>query len=372
VILVRCFQPENDQWKAWHENAIARLEKLRELADERQPTTTKDKDGVESDLVKIDEKFYKARKTEIFGRFGNRCAYCETLIKDLNQPGDVEHYRPKLAVETLVAPALGAEAKMTLVRQAEHGEETMVRKVVDVEFRDKTRGPHPGYYWLAYQWKNLLPACQTCNKAHYNENSHWVGKGMAFPVEGGANSLDPSALDAESPLLINPNQDDPSVHIELERTGVLIPRRLPDGELSMKGSTTIALLDLNRPELVAERKRAYNHFLNTLGKLFNRTLEDPASIASLAEDQEEFNNYSSGRLPYMLALSEAHRDFRSRAIRAFRQYGLMEDLHSGPDGHPGAVADRTGRAGEAGSHVAAATIGAGVAPAGGAPAAAAR
>ena len=33
---------------------------------------------------------------------------------------------------------------------------------------------HPGYFWLAYNWKNLLPSCQNCNT--------YGGKGVQFPA----------------------------------------------------------------------------------------------------------------------------------------------------------------------------------------------
>jgi hypothetical protein len=57
--------------------------------------------------------------------FCDKCAYCESKIT----PGfawEVEHFRPKKSV---------AE-----------------------------RPDHPGYYWLAYEWTNLLPSCTLCNQ----------------------------------------------------------------------------------------------------------------------------------------------------------------------------------------------------------------
>jgi hypothetical protein len=56
--------------------------------------------------------------------FHNKCAYCEKYIE--KGMFEVEHYRPKSA-------ALG--------------------------------DPHPGYWWLASRWENLLPTCPGCNKA---------------------------------------------------------------------------------------------------------------------------------------------------------------------------------------------------------------
>jgi hypothetical protein len=56
-----------------------------------------------------------------------KCCFCEAIF-DANVAGDVEHYRPKGAVETDAGRRL------------------------------------PGYYWLAYDWANLHYACPDCNQ----------------------------------------------------------------------------------------------------------------------------------------------------------------------------------------------------------------
>jgi hypothetical protein len=63
--------------------------------------------------------------------YNKKCAYCEERIKTY-----IEHYRPKGSVQ-------GSR--------------------------------HGGYYWLCYEWSNLLPACHECNK-------FGGGKGTQFPV----------------------------------------------------------------------------------------------------------------------------------------------------------------------------------------------
>ena len=60
-----------------------------------------------------------------------KCCYCEAKFL-ANSPGDVEHYRPKGAVRQ--TDGQGAE--------------------------------YPGYYWLAYDWNNLLVSCEDCNRSH--------------------------------------------------------------------------------------------------------------------------------------------------------------------------------------------------------------
>jgi hypothetical protein len=47
-------------------------------------------------------------------------------------------------------------------------------KVVQVKDEHGNDVIHPGYFWLAYHWKNLLPACHICNRN---------GKRDLFPVK---------------------------------------------------------------------------------------------------------------------------------------------------------------------------------------------
>lgn len=63
----------------------------------------------------------KAIKTQLRTDQHRKCAYCETKFTH-SSPGDVEHYRPKAGYQQAVTEPL--------------------------------RGP--GYYWLGYEWSNLL------------------------------------------------------------------------------------------------------------------------------------------------------------------------------------------------------------------------
>ena len=349
MIFVLCNQPNESGWRGWHKRVSAKLRVWCKLANKGNSTVVVDEEGERSNSVKISNALYIERKEDILERFGGRCAYCESLIK-ADQPGDVEHYRPKGAVETLVLPASTAEAKQTLVRTTDHGEETLVRKTVEVKFANGSRGPHPGYYWLAYEWSNLLPACTACNRAQ-NRNGHFVGKEMVFAVEGDANALRPTAVKRRRPLLINPNEDDPSDDLELEgETGVLSPKRLADGTLSRRGTTTIALLDLNRTELVAQRKRAYEDFHEILSKLIRMRLDDPATVRTPGYQKADarFDEYEASRLPFMLALRTAHRDWLSTIHPVLFKLGFPKTPGPHPVSAHGAAGKRPARASNAG------------------------
>jgi hypothetical protein len=92
-------------------------------------------------VSKVKSNIYKGTqfniKADIYlnpvGPFRGKCAYCEQKIYS-DQHGDLDHFRPKGAVAD------------------ENYEPVMI--AVDGEVKD-----HPGYYWLCYNWKNLLPSC---------------------------------------------------------------------------------------------------------------------------------------------------------------------------------------------------------------------
>lgn len=130
-----------------------------------------------------------------------KCCYCEQKTS----PGRIDHFRPKGAV-----------------RQVKGGDKL-----------------HPGYYWLAYRWDNLVLACETCN----------LKKSDYFPLEEpgkrARNHLDP--LTSELPLLLNPYAEtDLSEHLTF-----VGPACEPK---TKRGRETVTVLELNRLELQETRQ----------------------------------------------------------------------------------------------------------------------
>jgi uncharacterized protein (TIGR02646 family) len=129
--------------------------------------------------------------------------------------------------------------------------------------------PYKLYWWLYFEWTNLLPACPTCNKK----------KGARFPLKdknkritgpGADNSLLASkALMVEEPLLLNPELDDPRAHL------VYLPQTNGKIEVTLqgttdKGKTTIDVLDLNRAWLKVNYKRQVVKIVNDIEKKTKR------------------------------------------------------------------------------------------------------
>jgi hypothetical protein len=168
MIKIEFHEPTTDAWREWCATCTAAAAALID-------------DKAKRNAVVIRDSVYKGQKDVYMsphGDFHGKCAYCESLI-DANQPGDLEHFRPKKAVTDFA------------------GKSEMVDD-------DGTIKAHPGYYWLAYDWRNLLPACWLCNSVSTQKTAgKRTGKGNYFPVQR-FRAINPGDEAKEEPLLINP------------------------------------------------------------------------------------------------------------------------------------------------------------------------
>ncbi len=171
------------------------------------------KDKISSDIYRADDVYKRLKNL-----YNNKCAYCESYEPE----PEIEHYRPKKRVS-----------------------------------EDKT---HIGYYWLCYEWTNLLPACHDCNKAGV--------KGNRFPIEGIRkyapkflsnnrdidliqNELTDSYLVEEKPLFLNPEipDFDPFFYFEFDETGVFKAKQQIGTFEYRQAEETIDIVQLNRDKL---------------------------------------------------------------------------------------------------------------------------
>lgn len=200
-----------DGFEEWKKKACAAREKLPETGSP----------------AGFEDRVWKNFKNEFLTELG-RCAYCEGRYL-AGEFGDAEHYRPK--------------GKVT---------------------EGQSATSHPGYYWLAYEWHNLLLACKKCNSSHPDldrplkpgKHASHPGKLCEFPVRAArvtCPSADPEKwmeeLLAEEPMLLHPYLDDPRDHFEARKEGWLWHK-------TERGRATIDVCHLNRKELRDERKRA--------------------------------------------------------------------------------------------------------------------
>ena len=260
----------NEKWDAWIVAAKAETDDLLKLVDEKKPW-------------KIKDALYKRMRDVIFTAYFGKCGYCEAKIK-ADQPGDVEHYRPKRAVSD-------ENWKVAMVADGQGG----VKK-------------HPGYYWLAYDWTNLLPSCAKCNRPTKVGNVR-VGKGDRFPVmKGWASSAAEVAV--EKPLFLHPVLDNPARHLTFDpATGVL-------GWKTRRGKACVELLGLNRDGLIEERQFVYD----AAESLVIAALSDVQSgnMDDARRRIERMEEFRTGRRAYSMAGRKALRD-KAPQLRQLRE-----------------------------------------------------
>jgi uncharacterized protein (TIGR02646 family) len=172
-------------------------------------------------------------KTVLNKIYNSKCAFCESDTT-AGASLQVEHYRPKARLS---------------------GEPT-----------------HKGYYWLGYEWTNLLLACAKCNRKKWDEFPIApTGTRCIEYTKDAAGNTDYSTfiisypkLSDEKALLINPELLNPADYLYF----------LPSGKINSKGNNseadkTIETCNLNRRELRLKRKRMRDNLLLKYMKYFD-------------------------------------------------------------------------------------------------------
>lgn len=225
--------------------------------------------------------------------FHEKCAYCESTYRAVDVR-EIEHFRPKGAVSQ--APA------------------------------------HPGYWWLASDWSNLLPSCPACNQlrrhlafdpgmtldefesARQNQPQLTSGKGNSFPLrENNWVVAENGDLTTEDPLLINPCERNPEKHLEwvfewdhsvylweADRAVALVRPRAVNGLDDPYGKTSIATYGLNRTGLIRERMARINDLQLVCRPVVDAVLalQDVQTLPQLASLRERLRRYKEGALTF--------------------------------------------------------------------------
>jgi hypothetical protein len=203
-------EPNTEKWKAWKEKCETAIVDIILLAEQGKP-------------FKVDGKLYAAQKEELLKASYRKCAFCEADIS--RQHGDVEHFRPKKTATD--------EKNKKVCRLNADGSPVLNK--------DGKPDLHKGYYWLAYDWTNLLPACVKCNQSN---------KKNRFPVKG-FRAYKPGEEAREDPLLLNPMYKDPKKHFKLDaELGIL-------SGITDEGKMCIDVFKLNDESLMDSRRKAY-------------------------------------------------------------------------------------------------------------------
>ena len=199
--------------------------------------------------------------------FSFKCAYCESKLEETGW--NVEHFRPKGRV---------AESRQ-----------------------------HPGYYWLAYVWENLYPACVPCNQRRRDKptwRDHTAGqtggKLDQFPLEdentriflprqdatSGSKLIDHAR--SERTLLIDPCWDTPSWYISYGPTGRIFA--IGDHQY---GNATIKVFNMKRRRLQRRRQLKVKECVGYLDIV--QTLEKKGRPEEAATMKSHYMAYLAGR-----------------------------------------------------------------------------
>jgi uncharacterized protein (TIGR02646 family) len=201
---------------------------------------------------------YQAVKPALFERQYGKCCYCERWYTP--EYNDVEHYRPK------------GSANRTPGSNLTHG-----------------------YWWLAWNWNNLLFACPMCNRSSKNDQ---------FPLEHGSKVLrtKQQAPGHENPLLLDPASGiNPVEHIVYslrtfngqKHTGQWWATARNGSQL---GSYTIAVCDLNHSSQRDLRDKHYKYYIAPrIAALTN---------AMLAKDSQQINTALNEALAMLVPANE--------------------------------------------------------------------
>jgi uncharacterized protein (TIGR02646 family) len=200
--------------------------------------------------------------------FAWKCAYCEKQLE--KGSFEVEHYRPKGGVSGCA---------------------------------------HPGYWWLALTWTNLLPTCAGCNKGLHQhivtvattlaeveamqttKPRQLHGKATQFPVGAVRLVAEDDDHEVEQPHLMDPTRTDPEPHLRWRHDGLLSVVEAADGPggPSLLGMETIRCVALNRLDLAENRTQILDRLRTQRVQIFD-ALErnavsgaDPAAIARAVE-----------------------------------------------------------------------------------------
>jgi len=161
---------------------------------------------------------------ELTKLYSGKCACCE---RARSQELQVDHYRPKKARDN----------------------------------KTNTTYNHNGYYWLAYEWNNLIPLCSSCNNSKSN---YFPIKGTRVNSHSHIYANNPTELyKLEQPLFINPEiEEKPERHFKY----------LPNGRVEGRtdeGKEMVRLYNLNSKPKIRDRKELIHSYIQNIREAIN-------------------------------------------------------------------------------------------------------
>lgn len=238
--------------------------------------------------------------------FHGKCAYCES---ELGDNLDVEHFRPKGGVTGELA--------------------------------------HPGYWWLAHDWTNLLPSCTPCNQTrrqHIVTEAMTVeeftnlmakrakdsyGKANQFPIAGIRATSASGNLEHEKPDLIDPTREDPEPFFRWSKTGrySVVLARPADPVENSRALSTINVFALNRMNLVQSRTSILTELRFQAEEIIEDLEEDiadggsPRHLDRALRRADAMRRLHGPEKPYSAMVKEFVDDFATRLLKRIASHG---------------------------------------------------
>ncbi len=219
----------------------------------------------------------------------SKCVFCEQQLEGrITQ--DVEHFRPKAAVQHWEPPPDLVAAGLVVAQPADGKAE-------------------PGYRYLAYHPLNYATACKNCNS---------VFKGNLFPVAKPrkTEAKKPPGRTTELPYLIYPigdDGDDPETLITF--VGCVPQPAKPSGHDRLRAQATISIFKLDdsveRGIFYEGRARAISALFLNLNAIDNRT--DPVIVNAAKKNVQSMLRDSA---PFANCLRCFHRLYQSTPAQA--------------------------------------------------------
>jgi uncharacterized protein (TIGR02646 family) len=232
-----------------------------QLLQDAQVKLWEDYKGSSQRRSRFQMELLKPIKIDLFEMSSGKCAYCET---HLGSPDhfDIDNYRPK-----------GGVTNSKGGYQPDH------------------------YFWLAYDWTNLLPCCYSCSRT--KQSFFPLAEGSQIAAVGATGS----ELAREKPMLLDPTVDEPSEHLRFDDDGSVVA-------LTDRGAMTVETLSLNRYDLQKARKNAATKIKRLLSAdasinspelsvLFSQkpNQQFTALLRSICFSSESFRKLNPGLLP---------------------------------------------------------------------------
>lgn len=217
------------------------------------------KNAKESNIDIEIEKHYTDIKDLLVNSQNNHCCYCQHPIPA--KYNDVEHFRPQKA------PANSKD--------------------------------HPGYWWLVYEYRNLMFACPECNRSNKQHNfpinaANWDQDYQEYfnDSDNYMNTIDQK----EQPLLINPLEDDPEEYFAYiwnvpKLVSIISTKKDPD-----RSKVSIRQLKLDREFLKIQRGKLLYRIQSIATRMKKALIINDLEEIQIAAN--DIKNETSQNMPY--------------------------------------------------------------------------